>query len=188
MKFAKKLIHNILDTVFPVKCLGCGKYNYWLCNNCLKNINNFSYENKLLKNAIHVFKYKFVKDLAKPLSKLLIKKINFDYNYIVPVPLHKKRLHWRGFNQSELLAKQINKNKTKNILVKIKNTKPQAELSGEQREQNIQNSFVCIKNLNNKKILLIDDVKTTGSTLRECKQALIKAGAKKVYYLTLAKT
>jgi len=188
MNLAKKIIHSSLNLLFPVFCLGCKKQGEWICNNCLNSISDFSYKNKLLKNAIHVFKYKFVKDLAKPLAKLLEQKINFDYDFIVPVPLHSKRLRWRGFNQAELLAKQINQSKTINALAKTKNTKPQIMLSQDQRKQNIKNSFKCICDLTNKKILLIDDVQTTGSTLEECKKALLQAGAKQVKCLTLAKT
>lgn len=178
----------ILDIIFPIQCLGCKKYGEWLCDQCLISIQDYSYRNLLLKKAIHAFKYKFVKDLAKPLSKLLLKKINFDYDFIIPVPLHQKRLRWRGFNQSELLAKEINQNKVLNALVKIKNTKPQMQLSEKQRKQNIKNTFKCVFDLKNTKILLIDDIETTGSTLTECKKVLLKAGAKEVYCLTLAKT
>lgn len=188
MRLAKRVIHSILDIVFPVYCLGCKKSGEWLCDDCLNSIDNYSYQNKLLKKAINIYKYKFVKDLAKPLSKLILRKINFDYDYIVPVPLHAKRLRWRGFNQAELLAQQINHKKTKNFLIKTQKTKPQAELTEKQRKQNIKNSFKCLANLTNKRILLIDDVETTGSTLRECKKALLQAGVKKVYCLTLAKT
>ena len=178
----------ILDIIFPIQCLGCKKQGEWLCDKCLDSIADYSYNNPLLQKAIHTFKYKFVKDLARPLSKLLLEKINFDYDFIIPVPLHPKRLRWRGFNQSELLAKEIDKNKVINALVKTKNTKPQIQLSGNQRKENIKNTFKCVFNLKNKKILLIDDVETTGSTLKECEKALLGAGAKQVYCLTLAKT
>ncbi|MFH1392399.1 MAG: ComF family protein [bacterium] len=178
----------ILDLIFPIQCLGCKKYGEWLCDDCLNNIYDSSYQNQLLKKAIHTFKYKFVKDLARPLAKLLLKKIDFDYDFIVPVPLHSRRLRWRGFNQAELLAKEIDKNKVLSALIKIKNTKPQVQFSEKQREQNITNAFKCVCDLTNKKVLLIDDVETTGSTLRECEKALLQAGAKQVYCLTLAKT
>lgn len=178
----------ILDIILPVQCLGCKKQGEWLCDKCLNSITDYSYNDPLLKKAIHSFKYKFIKDLAKPLGKLLLKKINFDYDLIVPVPLHPKRLHWRGFNQAELLAREIDDQKVINILVKTKNTKPQMELSEKQRKENIKNTFQCFVNLKNKTILLIDDVETTGSTLNECKKALLRAGAKEVRCLTLAKT
>lgn len=196
MNFAKKLKRLksfVLDLLFPVYCLGCKKAGQWLCDNCLDSIQDYSYKNKLLKNAIHVFKYKFVKDLAKPLSKILIKKLrNKNFDYIIPVPLHSKRLRWRGFNQAGLLAKHVgaycNTPLLTNILIKTRKTKPQVEFSEEQRKQNIKNSFKCLVSLVNKRILLIDDVETTGSTLQEAKKELLQAGAKQVYCLTLAKT
>lgn len=178
----------LLDIIFPIQCLGCQKYDQWICQKCLNGLTDQSYNNPLLKKAIHAFKYKFVKDLAKPLATLILKKINFDYDFIVPVPLHPRRLRWRGFNQAELLAKEINQNKLLNCLIKTKNTKPQTQLSEKQRKQNIKGAFKCIFNLKNKKILLIDDVETSGSTLQECKKALLEAGAEGVYCLTLAKT
>jgi len=182
------IFRYILDVLFPVQCLGCKNYGRWLCDRCLDSITDYSYHNPLLQKAIHAFKYKFVKDLAEPLSKLLLKRIDFDYDFIVPVPLHSKRLRWRGFNQAELLARAINNQKVVNALVKTKNTKPQMELAGRQRKENIKNTFQCLVSLKNKTILLIDDVETTGSTLKECKGVLLKAGAKEVYCLTLAKT
>jgi len=178
----------ILDIIFPVQCLGCKKHGQWLCDQCLNSIADYSYNNPLLQKAIHTFKYKFVKDLAKPLSKLLLKRIDFAYDLIVPVPLHPKRLRWRGFNQAELLAREIDDQKVINVLIKTKNTKPQMELLGKQRKENIKDTFQCFVNLENKTILLIDDVETTGSTLKEGKRVLLGAGASQVYYLTLAKT
>jgi len=186
----KKIIKFIADLLFPIYCLSCKKEGQWLCDYCLNNINDFSYNNKLLARAIHLYKYQFIKDLAKPLGKLLAKKaLNLNYDLIVPVPLHQKRLRWRGFNQAELLAKEIDPAKTINALIKIKNTKAQMRLAKEKRIFNVRDCFVCQDNrVKDKIILLVDDVKTTGSTLKECSRILKQAGVKKVIPLTLLET
>ena len=200
MNLLKKVINKIQDIIFPIECLGCGAQGKWICNSCLNKINNFSYNNKLLKKAIHTYKYKFVRNLAEPLGKLMVQRITQDNKYniqdidcIVPIPLYKKRLKWRGFNQTELLANEISKHINKpmiNALSKIKNTKPQIQFNEKSRKKNVKNVFVCTvpEIITNKNILLIDDVKTTGATLNEAKKILLKAKAKSVFTLTLAKT
>lgn len=185
-----------MDILFPIKCLGCKKEGQWLCDDCLSSIDEYSYLNPLLKKAIHTFKYNFVKDLAKPLGKLLIRKLGgaASPDLIIPVPLHKRKLRWRGFNQAELLAQEVaayyNLPLLNNVLIKTKRTKPQVELTEEQRKENIKGVFQCSRPelIKNKKILLIDDVATTGSTLSECARVLKEAGAKEVRKLFLAKT
>jgi len=167
-------IHKlILDILFPIECLGCKKDDVWLCNECLEKlpVNNSDlqhidlkpsyldgffvaseWENKLLQDVIHKFKYNFAQELAEPLSKLLIKRIHElihelkDF-VIVPVPLHKKRYIWRGFNQAELLAHELAHElgmKIDNKIVsRIKNTSAQVKLSGKDRRKNIQEAFGC---------------------------------------------
>ncbi|TSD05218.1 MAG: phosphoribosyltransferase [Parcubacteria group bacterium Athens0714_12] len=160
-----------------------------------------SYENILLNKSIKIFKYNFAFDLSRPLGKILINFLRqFDLSekddfLIVPIPLHKKRFSWRGFNQSELLAEEIGtffKIKTAaGILKRIKNTKPQTKLKRKERQKNVKNIFSISFSLPQetlyKKIILIDDVTTTGSTLREAAKILKKAGFKNVWGLVLAK-
>ncbi|MAG44978.1 hypothetical protein CL633_03775 [bacterium] len=200
-----------LDLVFPIQCLNCRKKQVWLCKECLKSINiskkkhahalvTASYHNPILKHAIHVFKYQFIKDLGKPLAELIIHRIkNYEskiMNYaLMPVPLHKKRLKWRGFNQAEILAnhtaKHFNIPVINNALIRIKHNKPQMQIKNEKtRKQNIIQSFQCIRPdlVKNKNIILIDDVCTTGATLSECRKTLLKSGARNVLSLVLAKT
>jgi len=189
----------LIDLIFPIECLGCKKPGQCLCKKCLNSISDFSYNNKLLSQAIHCFKYEFIKDLAQPLAKLLIKKINYygldfkNYDLITFIPLHWRRLHWRGFNQSQLLAQELGvylNKPTEKLLQKTKPTKPQINLSQKQRQINVKNCFACIapKKTANKKIILIDDVKTTGATLLQAQKALKKANAKQIFPLTLSQT
>ncbi|MFH1395606.1 MAG: phosphoribosyltransferase family protein [Candidatus Omnitrophota bacterium] len=110
------------------------------------------------------------------------------------MPLHKTRTYFRGFNQTELIAKILAKNLAiplkLNILIKTKKTKAQVTLPRKKRIINLKNSF-CVLNpdsIEGKNILIVDDVITTGTTLNTCAKELIKNGAKKICGFTLAKT
>ena len=159
------------------------------------------YQQKILKKLISQFKYKpFIKELAKPLSLLILTHLQLlenrpdfaDY-ILIPIPLNKKRLKWRGFNQAEEIAKELSKSLRilliSDVLIKIKKTLPQIELSKKQREENIKNAFF-IKNrekIKDKKILLVDDVYTSGSTMEECAKVLKKDQAKEVLGIAIAR-
>ncbi|MFH1254928.1 MAG: ComF family protein [bacterium] len=118
--------------------------------------------------------------------------LNFKDNLIVPVPLSKKRLRWRGFNQAELLAKKIAEyyglaTDSEN-LVRVKHGKPQAKLDEIHRMENIKQCFSWRgANLNKKNIILVDDVVTTGATLNECAKVLKAGGAGEIWGLVAAK-
>jgi len=164
----------------------------------------FAYKG-VVSNAIKKLKYKFVRDLAKELVELFLSfcgenKIFSDFCrlsdvVLVPVPLHPKRLRWRGFNQSELLGELIAKNLgmklVSDLLIRIKNTKPQVELDKAQRQTNIHGAFKKNPNsqfvIRNSLILIFDDVWTTGATLKEAGKVLKRNGAKKVWGLTIAR-
>lgn len=136
--------------IFPQKCSrGCG-------SQIKLAISPFSYDNFLIKDLIHNFKYNFVKSLGVDLGEFLIESIKNSplekaiahrpENFIiVPVPLHRRRLAWRGFNQSEILAKEISgafNIEFQNALKRIKNTKPQIEMaSADERQENIKDAF-----------------------------------------------
>lgn len=159
-------------------------------------VSAFPYKNPGVKKLIQLFKYKFIKDLYLGLAKLLSLELennelvgHFQKFTIIPVPLHKLRINWRGFNQSELLslelAKQIITPLDVNLVQRIKNTKPQVNLKKDDRKENIKNAFqVNGKALGN--YLIIDDVITTGSTLNEIARVLKKAGANQVWAATIA--
>lgn len=159
-----------------------------------------------LRRAIQKLKYKWVSILAWDLTNLTIEywaknsplildkiKKNSGKDWIVtPVPLHPIRQKWRGFNQSELLAKLFAQTlglKYGSLLKRIKNTKPQMKLLAHERKNNIKNAFSLISYplIRDSNILLIDDVWTTGSTLKECCVILKRGGAKSVWALTIAR-
>ncbi|MFH1187810.1 MAG: ComF family protein [bacterium] len=156
------------------------------------------YDDKLIDKAIHYLKYKGIKNLAKPLGKLLatvLNKVSFWQNdwIVIPVPLHKRRERFRGFNQSRLIAGEVAKilkfEVCENNLCRDKHTHSQMKLKREERLQNVVGAF-GIKNpafFAGKKIILIDDVMTTGVTLQECARELKRAGAVKVWAAALAR-
>lgn len=161
-----------------------------------------NYENQLVRKAVHNFKYRFASGLSVPLGNLLTKAyLDHDLalpDLIIPIPLHSRRLRWRGFNQAEMLAKQFAKNLTPGFpivissssLIRKKYTSPQMQISNFQaRFQNIKDAFrVSNQNLvQNKSVLLVDDIATTGSTIFECAKILKNAGAKEVFAIVLAR-
>jgi len=199
---------TILDLFFPKYCLNCNQEGNFICYSCFKKLplnakpalNNLLmasyYQNPLVKKAIHCFKYDFVKDLSKPLSLLMVKKLekkNIKNPILIPIPLHKKRLRWRGFNQAELLAQEIG-NKLNipvinDVLIRTKHTLPQMKIkSSEQRKENIKQAFALSEevNLSNKTLILIDDISTTGATLEQAAKVLKQLKPKKILKLVIA--
>jgi len=175
-----------------------------ICENCRRKtkLNRFfsatKYENPLIKEAVLKLKYEFVKNLAIPLSVPInnfLRQLSFDSDFlIVPIPLHKSRKRWRGFNQAEEMAKEISKEikipMISENLFRVKKTLSQVEMKDHQkRSENMQNAF-DIKNpkiFQNKKILLIDDVYTSGATMEECAKMLKGVGAKEIWGIVVAK-
>lgn len=141
---------------------------------------------------VRQFKYGDLTELKKPLIKLMINACpNFDSPPVVmPVPMHGKRLAKRGYNQAAILARGLSKSKgwfyDDKSLSRIKHTRTQAGQSAEGRKRNLQGAFyVQEEKVSGEKILLVDDVLTTGTTVEMCAKKLKRAGAKEVHVLTL---
>ncbi len=161
------------------------------------------YNNEILQALIHNLKYKYVEEISRILASLIINylkekevfrylNINSQNTWFVAVPLHKKRYLERGFNQSDLLANHLRdfyKIEKKVLLKRKLNTVSQVNLTRQERKINLANAFTFTKTEQadrNKKIILIDDVITTGSTLKECADVLAKNGFKEIYGLVIA--
>lgn len=171
-----------------------------LCTVCRESMVNFdsaysfgSYEGTLRK-LIHLFKYGKVESLALPLSRLLNQSIPIeeDFDVVIGMPMHWRKQWARGFNQAELLARPIAKRrglKLSKVLKRKRYTKAQAGLTETQRRENLRDSFAVQRTtqLRGKRVLLIDDVFTTGATLRTAAAALKEAGAAHVTAATLAR-
>jgi ComF family protein len=119
-----------------------------------------------------------------------VKQQTLDCDYITPIPLHWWRKMWRGFNQAEILAHEVARvlNKPVSpILKRTKNTLFQSTLTAPERKENLENAFICSSSLKNKKILLIDDLYTTGATAHAAARELYKQGAASVELLVVCK-
>jgi ComF family protein len=155
---------------------------------------SFGFYEGPLRSLIHLFKYSGMRPLAERLSGLLDRALPVDdrYDVVVPVPLHWRRRWRRGFNQAELLARHVAKRRripAVNALRRGKATADQAGLTSAGRRRNIVGAFQARKgvDIRAKRVLLIDDVFTTGATASACAVALKKAGADTVTLLTVAR-
>lgn len=215
------MFEKILNLIFPNVCGFCNEIDKnSLCKNCELSLEKyeincikdytkdnqkyFDYQYSALKyeNIVRekIIKYKFNENsyLYKTFAKIIIKNKKVYgflklYDIIISVPMHKLKKSIRGYNQSELLAKEIAElmelKFAKNVLIKVKNTEVQSTLTKKQRVENVKNAFSITDNtkIKDKKIILIDDIYTTGSTVNECSRILKNAGAKEICVVTIAK-
>lgn len=210
-----RLLDPLWNLIFPIECLGCRLEDYWLCPSCLKKLRykeiyfdkNTALEYldgvfvileycELVSRLIKTLKYRGAYEIT-PIICLILKEflekneIKLKSEGIISVPLSPFRERWRGFNQSELIARELANITGKNVLLglkRVKNRPPQAGLSRYDRLRNMKGCFAWKgQRLKGKNLILIDDVMTTGSTLNECARALKTAGARKVVGLVLAR-
>jgi ComF family protein len=151
-----------------------------------------------LRQAIHQFKYRGKLHLKRPLLRLALE--HFDTHFpatafdaIIPAPLHRERLMQREFNQATVLAKGLARYlhvpMLEQLLVRVRSTRPQVELSGRERRQNVKQAFAVTDaaTLEDKQVLVVDDVFTTGATLGEIARTIKVAGARQVDVFALAR-
>ncbi len=229
-----KLFENVLSLIYPPACSICGKEGKtYLCENCKNKLEQekiyvpeieivngiehcylFEYKG-IIREKILQYKFGNKAYLANFFFEFFVKNEKVcgflkKYDIIIPVPMSKKKIAKRGYNQSELIAKKIAKSTTnnlnfnilkgnavnnntlkleKNILIKVKENKTQSTLNKIERMENVKNVYK-IQNeqkIKQKKVLLFDDIYTTGATTTECIKVLKNAGAKEVGILTIAK-
>ncbi len=168
------------------------------CPLCRLGLNGFdevysfgSYEGTL-RTLIHLFKFERVKTLSRRLGDFLVLALPREQRFdaIVPMPLHWHRRWQRGFNQSELLAREVARRWNVPVIRAVRRkrpTVPQAGLTSAQRRKNVQGAFLARQRLDGLHVLLIDDVLTTGATASACARALKRAGAARVSLATLAR-
>lgn len=183
-------------------CKKCGTLleKSGVCIRCAKRLDfkiarsPFVYDG-IIKRLIHNFKYDNAKFLFKPLAKYMAncyKENNMKADVIVAIPLYKARLKKRGYNQAEKLAEEMSKIINLPLisaLERIKDTPSQTNLDFKERQRNIEGAFtVKDKSFEGKNVLLIDDVYTSGATMKEASKVLKQNGAKDIYIITLAHT
>jgi competence protein ComFC len=202
------MLQPLLDILYPPKCGLCGKLGpRGLCDPCkskftpaatnfpappsLKSIHApYLYETGA-DEAIKRLKFDRITPLAEPLSHILKshadKHLADAYDVIIPVPIARARLSERGFNQAVLLAQAFPKNIVRpSYLKRTRYTKPQVGLNAKDRLTNLKDAFACPHPFNGARVLLIDDVITTGGTAISCAEELQKNGAGEIHLLTLA--
>lgn len=182
-------------------CLSCRKDNY------LDQLLIASdYNHTTIVQLIKTLKYRFVEDIGTNLSFLIKKYVfwlssqkNFsiigDDPIIVPIPLHYRRLNWRGFNQAEILANSLadslQRHTQNNLIKRVTTSKPQADIK--EREERLKNAtgnifkIIDSTQIQHKTVIIVDDVCTTGATLNECARVLKESGAKKVIAFVIAR-
>ena len=153
------------------------------------------YKNNILE-LIHGFKYGRKMSAGRLLGAMMTERAEGlfairQYDVIMPVPLHRRRLRQRGFNQSLVLAREIAVSFDIPVdfvsLKRLKDTDPQTNLGGSERRDNVRGAFAAADSVKGKRVLLIDDVLTTGSTVRECAKTLLGRGAREVAVFTAAR-
>lgn len=145
-----------------------------------------------LRELIHLFKYGRVRTLARPLGKLMALALprTTRFDLVVPMPMHWLRRWRRGFNQAELLAREIGRRAAVPVRLcarRIRGTAPQAGLTHHSRRANVAGAFRAGDGVAGRRVLLVDDVLTTGATAGACARALKQAGAERVMVLTVAR-
>jgi len=198
----RQLLDPVIDLLYPRTCGHCGRVGQAWCTACRAAIEGYPFvlaerrldsglrvmsvgpHDGLLRDAIHAFKFDGARDLAEILGAalddgLIQSQINIDV--VVPVPLHERRYRWRGYNQSALLADVVAANvgvPHEPLLTRTRYTGTQVGRDAIERQAAVEGAFAADPaQINGRRVLLVDDVVTTGSTLSACAEALVGAGA-----------
>ncbi len=213
----KSFWRKILDIFFPKRCINCRQFRAYLCSECAAKlpycekiipswiISIWSYKDPRIKRLLWQFKFEnkfsIAEDLAVFAADHLIAELadraifeNITDITLVPIPLSKKSRKARGYNQSEILAKEIARGlgdgyKTRDLLMKVRDTETQHSIKNRRtRLQNLRGAYAAknSEEVAGKNILLVDDITTTHATLVEARRALREAGARKVLAFTIA--
>jgi ComF family protein len=206
-----RALHAALDWVFPPHCAGCGTVDTTWCDACRRRLDAVPISPRrrrlpplnavaasgshsgMLRAAIHALKYDHAHALAAPIGDRLaacFRLSGWTVDMIIPVPLHTTRLRERGYNQSQLIGERMALTLSlpcfPTALTRRRSTASQVGLSRDQRQQNLADAFYADPMLvAGRRLLLIDDVQTTGATLQAAAHALLNVNAVAVYGLTV---
>jgi ComF family protein len=208
----RSLLESFLTTLFPDRCGGCARLGDLLCQRCRAALVPYPHQpDRLpaslddvrvafvfaspLREVVHQFKYRRVRHLAQPLGRLMAEHLivrPLAVDAVLPVPLHHERLAERGFNQAEALAREVARALGLPLLAhgleRARATQQQAHLDARQRADNVRGAFRWRGTLPPQRLLIVDDVLTTGATIGACAEALREAGAEAIYGLALARS
>lgn len=201
-KECKKKINYIAEPL----CKKCGKQLINLeqefCFDCSSKEHKFTRglalyrHDEWIRKSIYRFKYHNKREYAKIYANEIVLQYEerirqWNADYLVPIPLHKSKLRTRGYNQAEDLCKELSKllqiPMEKNCVLRIKKTLPQKELNDKQRKNNLKNAFKIGEiDVKLKKVILVDDIYTTGATIDSVAQVLIHSGVSDIFFITIS--
>jgi len=209
----RTLLDTLLKLLFPDRCAGCRHLGDLFCGMCRAALVPYPGDDRRtpptslhsvriaflfqspLREAIHQLKYRRVQRVAQPLGALLAEHVagqQLDIDAVLAIPLHSVRLAERGFNQAESLASEVARSLQRPLiakqLIRTRATQQQAHLDARARAENMRDAFSWQGAPPPRRVLLIDDVYTTGATMAACAEALRGAGAEAVYGLALARS
>lgn len=194
-----------LPHVTEPACFKCGKEisdnETELCEDCSRHIRSFvrgfpamNYD-EMFQESIAAFKYHGKRDYGKYFAYEIARSRGKDIagvnpEALIPIPLHKKKLRKRGYNQAEVIARELGRRLDipvdDKILIRTVNTLPQKRLNSIERENNLKNAFQSQeKRVKYNKIMLVDDIYTTGTTVEACTKVLHEIGVKDIYYTSI---
>ena len=198
-----------LDLLLPRRCVGCGGAGAFLCDRCIagaaRAVDTTGVGLQLVlapfemtgaaQKAVHRLKYTGVRGLASPMGAAMaqhLRRHGVSPDVIVPVPLHPSRRRERGYNQADLLAREVGRwlgaPVDGGLLARVREAPPQARsASREERRANVAGAFKARREAVGKSIVIVDDVTTTGATLQECAAVLRQAGARRAWGLTFTR-
>lgn len=200
-----------LDLLFPKMCVGCSSEGKWICAKCRDvcadvdmiphQYGKFPFDSLTAvysmdgpaRDAVHALKYHDLRAIAPDMGNMMANRLNgrYELDVIIPMPLHGSRLRHRGYNQAHLLAKVISKRLNVPLggrkFKRVINTAPLANSKSlEERKNAIENAFECREDLGEQRVLLVDDVVTSGNTMGAAANELKMAGAKFVHATAFA--
>jgi ComF family protein len=208
----RSLLASFLALLFPDRCSGCARFGDLLCQRCraafqpyphgtdrfpvsLSDVRVAFLFGSPLREVVHEFKYRRVRRLAQPLGMLMAASLAQHrpaVDAVLPVPLHRNRQAERGFNQAEELAREVARSLglplSASGLTRVRATEQQARLDARARAENMRGAFRWNGAAAPQRVLLVDDVLTTGATMGACAEVLHAAGVEVIYGLALARS
>ncbi len=208
----RTLLDTLISLLFPDRCAGCRKLGELFCASCRAALARYPDDRRAppasldavqiaflfqspLREAIHQLKYRRIQRVAKPLGQLIAAHLASAppaIDAVIAIPLHPKRLAERGFNQAEALAREVAGGMRRPLisgqLVRTRATEQQAHLDARGRAENMREAFAWHGTPPPRRLLIIDDVYTTGATMAACAEALRAAGATGIYGAALARS